>query len=108
MNSKPQDIIVLVDASIGDIVGAIYSQRVKDGEAMDLTPWRESITETVRIREHSNNSNIDPNGMVKQLMRVSTQKGGAGVGTFAPGIELRDFALIIAASQGIGQVVSAY
>ena len=46
--------------------------------------------------------------MVKQLMRVSTQKGGAGVGIFAPGIALRDFALIVAASQGIGQVVSVY
>ena len=108
LNSKPQNIIVLVDGSSGDIVGAIYSQRVKDGEAMDLMPWRESITETVRIREHSKNSNIDPNGMVKQLMRVSTQKGGAGVGTSATGIVLRDFALIVAASQRIGHVVSVY
>ena len=98
---------MLVDKSSNDVVGAMYTQRVKDGELLDLAPWEESIATTVGIEGCSIDPNIDCNGMVKQLMRVSTQGGGGDAKkTHVPGTSLRDFALIVAASQGIDQVVS--
>ena len=106
VSNKPQGIILIVDNISGDVVGAMYTQRVKDGEMVDSKPWRESITESAGIEGHSVNQNIDLEGMTKQLMRVSTQKGGGEVTKYVPGTALRDFALVIAASQGIDQVVS--
>ena len=105
MSTKPEDIFVMVDKSSGDIVGAIFTQRVNDGELMDSLPWRESIAATVSSDSCSVDQNINPDGMVKQLMRVSTKKGGGDVKKCAVGASLCDFALIVAASQGISQVV---
>ena len=96
----------MVERSSGDIVGAMYTQRVKDGEIVDSTPWRESIAESAAIEGFSANPNIDPMGMAKQLMRVSTTRGGGEVKKYVPGTALRDFALIVAASQNVNQVVS--
>ena len=84
----------------------MYTQRVKDGELVDSVPWRESITMTAGIKGCSIDQNIDNvDGMTKQLMRVSTRGGGGDVRKYAVGTSLRDFALVVAASQGIDQVV---
>ena len=97
---------MLVDKSSGDVVGAMYTQRVKDGELVDSVPWRESVTMTAGSEGCSVDQNIDNvNGVVKQLMRVSTRGGGGDVKKYIVGTSLRDFALIVAASQGIDQVV---
>ena len=96
----------MVDKSSGDVVGAMYTQRVKDGELVDSVPWRESITMTAGIKGCSIDQNIDNvDGKVKQLMRVSTRGGGGDVRKYVVGTSLRDFALVVAASQGIDQVV---
>ena len=51
--------------------------------------------------------NIDnENGMIKQLMRVSTKQGGGGVDRYVPGTTLREFALNLSAAEGIKEVVS--
>lgn len=108
--NKPQDIIVMVGKEDGDIVGAMYTQRVKDGDLIDTVPWRESIVLTAGT---ATDGKIDPNiatghGKIKQLMRVSTPSAGGDVVKLqaVPGTALRDFALFVAASQGIDQVVS--
>ena len=43
---------------------------------------------------------------MKQLMRVSTKLGGKHVDKFVPGTALREFALYVAAAEGIDEVVS--
>ena len=101
VSRKGQDILVCTDGASGDIIGAMYTQRVKDGEVVDKMGWRESIFGS---DDRTIDKNVDPKGMVKQLLRVSTKKGGAGGGV---GSTLRDFALAVAASQGISSVVSA-
>ena len=99
---------MLVDKGSGDVVGAMYTQRVKDGELVDSVPWRESVTMTAGSEGCSVDQNIDnANGVVKQLMRVSTRGGGGDVRKYIVGTSLRDFALIVAASQEIDQVVRA-
>ncbi|KAL7554746.1 hypothetical protein ACHAWF_018278 [Thalassiosira exigua] len=103
-STHPKDILVMLDNNSGGIVGAMYTQRVLDGERIDSIPWLDSIAITAGTNERGTDPNIDPNGMVKQLLRVSSSRGGGGVKKFVPGTALRDFALVVSASEGIGSV----
>lgn len=69
---------------------------------LKLPDLKESIANTSSTEYFVAN---DQAGMMKQLMRVSTAKGGGQVQKYVPETALRDFALCVAASEGINQVV---
>lgn len=101
--NKSDDIIVMVNAKSeaeGDeIVGAMFTQKASnDLSLLDAEPWEVSISNSSRVRGSS--------GTVKQLMRVSTRGSGSIASYVGAGVVLRDYALVVAASQGINQVVS--
>ena len=99
--------IIVMVGSNEEAVGAMYTQRIRDGGLVDSTPWKESVAETSGLVSRPQDNNIDmENGMVKQLMRVSTKRGGGGVDKYVPGTTLREFALNLSAAEGIKEVVS--
>ena len=98
--------ILVTEGSDGKLVGAIYTQRIQNGELVDSLPWRQSILVSCGLVSKPKADNINKKGMVKQLMRVSTKQGGEHVDKFVPGTSLREFALYVAAAEGIDEVVS--
>ena len=98
--------ILVTEGSDGKLVGAMYTQRIQNGELVDSLPWRQSILVSCGLVSKPKADNINKKGMVKQLMRVSTKQGGEHVDKFVPGTSLREFALYVAAAEGIDEVVS--
>ena len=98
--------ILVTEGSDGKLVGAMYTQRIQNGELVDYLPWRQSILVSCGLVSKPKADNINKKGMVKQLMRVSTKQGGEHVDKFVPGTSLREFALYVAAAEGIDEVVS--
>lgn len=102
VKQKPQGIFILTRQESDAPIGAIYFQRVKDGNRMDAVPWHENSFFSEKNEEAS--GNVDPAGAVLQLMHVSTHHGGKGGEGFSVGSVLCDFCLQYAATLNIQDV----
>ena len=98
--------ILVMEGHDGEVVGVMYTQRIQNGDLVDSMSWKNGIAESAGLVDKPKDSNINKNGTIKQLMRVSTRRGGGGVDKYVPGTTLREFALNVAAAEGITEVVS--
>ena len=114
IQNHPKDIILMFAKNSNKVsspvaLGAIYTRQIQDTGSIDSKPWKKSIFEISGVVKDTQ-SETSEKGMVKQLLRVSTKSGGKEVNasSYLPGNSLRDFALIVSASQGCDKVVRIY